>query len=285
MAFIPEDKLTSTLQNYNRSFHRFSDSNNYVFDSRGYNTIIQGEALTFLNRDDDRLLLNTNVTEINYSSPDSVTITMRDGSCISSSYAICTFSLGVLQHNVVNFVPPFPQWKQEGIEAMQMGTFTKIFLQFPPDKQFWEANTQFFLYADPVERGQYPVWQLLSLPGFLDKSGILVAMIVGPQSYRVESQRDEVTQAQVMAVLRRMFGDDIPDPINFMYPRWSQEPWAHGSYSNWPPGLSIETHQNLRANLGRLYFAGEATSVEYFAFLQGGSTSELTKFGPLLCTD
>jgi polyamine oxidase len=210
---------------------------------------------------------------------------MRDGSCISASYAICTFSLGVLQHNVVNFVPPFPHWKQEGVEAMQMGTFTKIFLQFPPDKQFWESNTQFLLYADPVERGQYPVWQLLSLPGFLDKSGILVAMIVGPQSYRVESQRDEVTQAQVMAVLRRMFGDDIPDPINFMYPRWSQEPWAYGSYSNWPPGLSIETHQNLRANLGRLYFAGEATSAEYFAFLQGGSTSVSTKFGPLLCTD
>lgn len=66
-----------------------------------------------------------------------------------------------------------------------------------------------------------------------------------------------------------MFGTDIPDPIDFMYPRWSTEPWAYGSYSNWPPGLSIETHQNLRANLGRLWFAGEATSAEYFGFLQG----------------
>jgi polyamine oxidase len=155
---------------------------------------------------------------------------------------------------------------------MQMGTFTKIFLQFPPDKQFWDPDTQFFLYADSAERGQYPVWQSLSLPGFLNNSGILVVMLVGPQSYRAESQSDEVTQTQVMAVLRIMFGDDIPDPIDFMYPRWSQEPWAHGSYSNWPPGLSIETHQNLRANLGRLYFAGEATSAEYFAFLQGEST-------------
>jgi len=66
-----------------------------------------------------------------------------------------------------------------------------------------------------------------------------------------------------------MFGDSIPDPIDFMYPRWSTEPWAYGSYSNWPPGLSLETHQNLRANLGRLWFAGEATSAEYFGFLQG----------------
>jgi len=72
-----------------------------------------------------------------------------------------------------------------------------------------------------------------------------------------------------MAVLRNMFGSDIPEPIDFMYPRWSTEPWAYGSYSNWPPGMSIETHQNLRANLNHLYFAGEATSSQYFGFLQG----------------
>jgi polyamine oxidase len=74
---------------------------------------------------------------------------------------------------------------------------------------------------------------------------------------------------QLISIRRKMFGDDIPDPIDFMYPRWSTEPWAFGSYSNWPPGLSIETHQNLRANLGRLWFAGEATSAEYYGFLQG----------------
>jgi polyamine oxidase len=246
--------------------------NSYVYDSRGFNTIIQGEASTFLKPDDNRLLLKTNVTSINYSAPDSVTVTMSDGSCITASYAICTFSLGVLQNGVVNFTPPFPHWKQEGIEGMQMGTFTKIFLQFPPDKQFWDASTQFFLYADPIERGMYPAWQSLSGPGFLPGSGILIVTVVHAQSYRVESQSDEVTKAEIMVVLRKMFGDDIPDPIDFMYPRWSTEPWSHGSYSNWPPGLNVETHQNLRANLGRLYFAGEATSAEYFAFLQGESS-------------
>ena len=73
-----------------------------------------------------------------------------------------------------------------------------------------------------------------------------------------------------LAVVGYMFGaDKVPDPIAFMYPRWSLEPWAHGSYSNWPYGVTLEMHQNLRANVGRLYFAGEATSAEYFGFLQG----------------
>lgn len=158
---------------------------------------------------------------------------------------------------------------------MQMGTYTKVFLQFPPDKQFWDENTQFFLYADPVERGWYPVWQSLSHPDFIPGSGIIFGTLVSSESYAAELQSDEETKAQAMEVLRSMFGKDIPDPIGFLYPRWSTEPWAYGSYSNWPPGYSIEMHQNLRANLGHLYFAGEALSAEYYGFLQGTLHAQL----------
>lgn len=159
---------------------------------------------------------------------------------------------------------------------MSMGTYTKIFLQFPPGADgtfFWErtnASTQFFLYADPVSRGFYPVWQSLSAPGFLPGSGILFVTVVSAQAYVVENQPDAVTRTQVLAVLRAMFGaDNVPEPTDFLLPRWSREAWAMGSYSNWPPGVSLEVHQGLRANLGKLWFAGEAGSVEYFGFLQG----------------
>ena len=157
-----------------------------------------------------------------------------------------------------------------GIETFSMGTYTKIFLQFPPSQIFWNTSYQFFLYADPDERGYYPVFQTLDTPGFLPGSGIIFVTVVQSQSYVVEAQDDETTKAQVLAVLRNMYGaDKVPDPIAFLYPRWSLEPWAYGSYSNWPPGTSLEMHQNLRANLGRLYFAGEATSTEYYGFLHG----------------
>lgn len=157
-----------------------------------------------------------------------------------------------------------------GIETFSMGTYTKIFLQFPPDQVFWNTSYQFFLYADPDERGYYPVFQTLDTPGFLPGSGIIFVTVVQEQSYVVEAQDDETTKAQVLEVLRNMYGAaNVPDPIAFLYPRWSLEPWAYGSYSNWPPGTSLEMHQNLRANLGRLYFAGEATSAEYYGFLHG----------------
>jgi polyamine oxidase len=244
--------------------------------------MIEGEAYTFLTPNDPRLRLSTNVTSITYSSY-GVIVGMADGSCIQADYAVCTFSLGVLQNDVVTFDPVLPAWKQASIEGMQMGTYTKIFFQFPPSADgtfFWEhgddATTQFFLYADPTERGYYPVFQSLNAPGFIPGSGIFFVTVVYAQSYRAEQQSNDATKAEVMEVLRTMFGSNIPDPIDFMYPRWSTEPWAYGSYSNWPPGLSLETHQNLRANLGRLWFAGEATSVGYFGFLQGKMVSRTT---------
>ncbi|KAI4127256.1 MAG: hypothetical protein LQ338_003299 [Usnochroma carphineum] len=218
---------------------------------------------------DWELLLNTIVTNISYDNT-GVTIDNQDGSCMQADYAICTFSLGVLQSDAVTFDPDLPDWKQLGIQTFSMGTYTKIFLQFPPDQVFWNTSYQFFLYADPHERGYYPVFQSLDAEGFLPGSGIIFVTVVQSQSYVVEAQDDERTKEQVLAVLRDMFGEEnVPEPIAFMYPRWSLEPWAYGSYSNWPPATTLEMHQNLRANVDRLFFAGEATSAENFGFLHG----------------
>jgi polyamine oxidase len=93
----------------------------------------------------------------------------------------------------VTFTPALPEWKTDGIAAVQMGTYTKIFLQFPPDAVFWDTNTQFFLYADPLERGYYPVWQSLDGAGFHLDSGILFVTVVQAQAARVEAQSDTQT--------------------------------------------------------------------------------------------
>lgn len=252
----------------NSTYYGFSEVNQFVHDPRGFNVFIRGEAATFLKPNDTRLLLDTIVKEIKWGK-DGVTIHNTDGSCIDADYAICTFSVGVLKADEVEFTPALPRWKQIAIDTFDIGIYTKIFLQFPPDKVFWDRTTQYLLYASP-KRGYYPIFQPLGIPEFLPGSGILVATVVTDQSRVVEEQSDDETKAQILEVLRQMFGDDeVPEPIDFMYPRWGKKPWAHGSYSNWPPGLTLEGHQNLRANTDRLWFAGEATSQEYYGYIQG----------------
>lgn len=205
----------------NLTSNQFSDENNFVTDQQGFNRFVIGEANEYLTADDTRLLLEKVVTSITYSK-DGVSVLLDDGQCIEAQHAICTFSLGVLQNEVVDFVPPLPTWKQEAIESFQMGTYTKIFFQF--NETFWDPDTQYFLYADPDKRGRFPVWQSLSTPGFLPDSNIIFATVVGPQSYEVEQQSDEETKADALEVLRAMFPDkEIPEPVAFTYPRWSQE--------------------------------------------------------------
>ncbi|PSR81541.1 hypothetical protein BD289DRAFT_454753 [Coniella lustricola] len=251
----------------NVTFNQFGDNDNFVIDQYGFNKWLVGEASTFLAANDSRLLLNTNVTKVAYSDS-GVTAHFTDGECVEAQYAICTFALGVLQNDVVEFEPELPGWKQEAIDQFQMGTYTKIFYQF--NETFWPEDTQYFLYADPARRGYYPVWQSLSTEGFFPGSNIIFATVVDEESHRIEKMSDEATMAEGLAVLRAMFPDvEVPEPTAFMYPRWTLEPWTHGSYSNWPIGMTLEKHQNLRANVDALWFAGEHTSAEYFGFLHG----------------
>lgn len=220
-AYSPEESgFVYGVAGNNATFKHFSDETNLVIDQRGYNAWLVGEANEFLKKNDPRLRLKTTVKKIEYTTK-GVKIDTNDG-CVEADYAICTFSVGVLQNNAVDFKPTLPRWKRQAIEQFQMGTYTKIFMQF--NETFWPEDTQYFLYADPEQRGYYPLFQSLSTPGFLPGSNILFGTVVQQQAYEVEQQSDEKTKKEIMEVLRSMFPDKhIPEPTAFMYPRWSME--------------------------------------------------------------
>jgi hypothetical protein len=68
-----------------------------------------------------------------------------------------------------------------------------------------------------------------------------------------------------MGVVRSMFPNvTVLEPTEFFFPRWHTNPLFRGSYSNWPPAFASQHLDNLRANVDRLFFAGEATSRKYF---------------------
>ncbi|KAF3903888.1 hypothetical protein ABW20_dc0108064 [Dactylellina cionopaga] len=275
------------VQSYVSNFEDVGNSdNNFAVDPRGFKRIVSGQAKEV--RDfDKKVKYNHTVKTIEYSGS-GVKITTTEGVVIQAEYALCTFSAGVLQHNDVKFIPPFPDWKASAISQMHMATYTKIFARFP--SIFWNS-TQFTVYTDPIERGYYSVWQNIDVKGFLPGSKIFFATLTSDQAYRAEHQTDEQVKADFMRVLRSMYGRNIPNPTHFVVPRWTRNPLFRGTYSNWGAGVTVEQFDNVRAPLGskndnisstkqpgggdRLWFAGEHTSRKYFGFLQGAYYSGL----------
>jgi polyamine oxidase len=75
-------------------------------DQRGFKAMIQQEATEFLSK--EQTLFNATVRTVAHSQ-DGVTLTLANGTTISADYAVCTFSLGVLQNDDVQFQPLLPR--------------------------------------------------------------------------------------------------------------------------------------------------------------------------------
>ena len=102
---------------YNTDMGGFGDDNQMSLDQRGFKWFIQAEAAEFLQPNQTRF--NSTVKKITYSDS-GVAVQLVSGETLHADYAICTFSVGVLQHDDVVFEPALPDWKQEAIQSMVM---------------------------------------------------------------------------------------------------------------------------------------------------------------------
>jgi monoamine oxidase len=72
-----------------------------------------------------------------------------------------------------------------------------------------------------------------------------------------------------------MFGTRFPAPIDAQITRWGQDQYSFGSYSYNPVGTGPDTRDALAGSDwdGQLWFAGEATSTDYFGTTHGAVLS------------
>ncbi|KAJ6760679.1 FLAVIN MONOAMINE OXIDASE [Salix purpurea] len=228
-------KVTSLKHTYPRNeFVDHGEDPYFVADPRGFEIVVQYLAKQFLSslKGDPRLKLNKVVREIIYS---------KNGVAL-------------------------PIWKRLAISDFSMTIYTKIFLKFP--YKFWPTGpgTEFFIYTH-VRRGYYPLWQHLEneYPG----SNILFVTVTAEESRRVEQLSDQEVEAEVMAVLKTLFGNKIPKPEDILVPRWGSNRFYKGSYSNWPDKYSQHRHDQLGDPVGPVYFTGEHNSNRYIGYVTG----------------
>lgn len=188
----------------------------------------------------------------------------------------CTLPLGVLKKGFVQFDPPLPPAKQQAIERIGMGVLNKLYLIFP--HVFWGNQT--LIRLQHPSSGLWAEW--LNLAPLLGHP-VLVGFNAGGVARRLERWSDAEIVASALNALRRCYGTAaVPEPSSYRCSRWGADPYSCGSYSFPRPGMTDHDRRNLAAAWGMLVFAGEATSYDFPATLQGAYTTGIQAAAQLL---
>ena len=163
-----------------------------------------------------------------------------------------------------------------------MGVLNKCYLRFP--EVFWPEEYDWLEYI-PEQHGQWVEWVSFARP---TGKPILLGFNAADMGRAIEAWDDRTIVESAMATLKTIFGPKIPQPEAWQITRWQADPFACGSYSFNALGATPAMREQLAQSVAdRLFFAGEATSREYFgtvhgAYLSGIKAAEAVLKAPAL---
>lgn len=215
--------------------------------------------------------LSSPVSQVQYS--DSAVRLTTPQQVYQADAVIITVPLGVLKAGSIAFSPALPLATQTAVRELGMGLMNKCYLRF--ETAFWPGDVD-WLEAVPLRRGWFTEWLSLSR---VTGHPVLLGFVSGSAARQMEQLSDAEIVEQALSTLRRMFARDVPAPLSYQITRWGADPYAQGSYSYAAVGVSPSQRDVLSTPIGgRVVFAGEACSSQYFgtahaAYLSGVSVA------------
>jgi monoamine oxidase len=252
------DELSAWTMDDNEVF----DGDDVLFP-KGYNQISDGLA--------QGLDIQTNhiVQSIDYSDAQSIQVKTNQKT-FTGTHLIVTLPLGVLKANTVQFIPELPEDKRTAIAQLGMGLLNKHFLRF--DKVFWDKSFDWHEYLHG-EKGKWTEWVSFAK---VNDTPVLLGFSAAKRARMMEKWTDAQIQAEAMEALRDMFGSSVPEPVAHQFTRWSQDPFAYGSYSFNAVGSGNDDRVALSRPIdNRVFWAGEACSSQYPGTVHGAHISGL----------
>ena len=180
--------------------------------------------------------------------------------------AVVTVSNGVLAAGTIRFDPALPDWKLAAIDGLPLGDGNRI--------AFHVDGAAFKIEGDcnvSLLDGDSEPMNFMICPYGHD---IVIARIAGRFSAWLERSGPRAMMEQALDRLARIFGNDISKHIHrWSYSAWRGDPFIGGAYSCARPGMAHQRAPMAAPVDDRLFFAGEATSQEFFATVHGAYLS------------
>ncbi|HZF26929.1 MAG TPA: NAD(P)/FAD-dependent oxidoreductase [Steroidobacteraceae bacterium] len=179
---------------------------------------------------------------------------------VEARAVIVTVPTNVLAEGSIVFDPQLPVTLQQALSDVPLGIANKVFFRMRPGALPFEGTTHFIGTDKTAHTCSYQV-----RPAGHE---VLLAYFGGSFARDLE-ERGELERF-ARDELAGIFGSDFERQIvESVAVGWSQDPWARGSYSAARPGHARAREALEQPVADRLFFAGEACSVEHFGTIHG----------------
>lgn len=188
---------------------------------------------------------------------------------VEARAVIVTVSTKVIQDEVIAFDPQLPSWKREAYDAVTLGNANKVSFAIPREELGLTGTAEARGLWSKVDERQ-GMWFQMGAFG----RGMANGYVGGTLGLETELAGEAAMLALGREALVRMYGGGIVGKITAeACSMWTSEPWIRGAYGAAKPGKA-----HLRADLAtpvgdQLFFAGEATSPDWFSTAHGAHLS------------
>jgi monoamine oxidase len=181
-------------------------------------------------------------------------------------YVICAMPATTLRD--VPFDPQMPPEQQTAIATLKYGAATKTALQF--DRATWRKRGQPRAYGTNLAIGA--VWD--GNEEQQGASGILTLMAGGRASTDTQAM---LADRGPERIVRELTWLDLKKTSLLAWDSvsWERDAWARGGYAFFDPQYKPVLRQWLARPFGRVFFAGEHTSVKWQGYMNGAVESGL----------
>jgi monoamine oxidase len=214
----------------------------------------------------ERVRLNTEVIAVSHRGRE-VRVSVKNGRAVSQltrDYMVFAVPATLLRRIPVS--PALPAQQHDAIARVKYGRATKTLLQFT--SRFWRVPGRPRAFGSPLpfgalwegneeQRGRPGILSLLAGGGASDATQAMIAKegiaaLVGSLDWLGARKAELLTSHQTV---------------------WEADPWARGGYAVFDPSYDPALRSWLARPCGRLFFAGEHTSIRWQGYMNGAIES------------
>lgn len=210
--------------------------------------------------------LETPATRIDWGGKVGIAVETPRGT-IEARAAIVTVSTGVLASDVIRFTPSLPDWKQQAIADLPLGSCNKVAFGFTRNP-FGDLDTVMLM----PDLGPDQSVEFVLREGVRN---IVTTMINGPFAKALAAEGARATADYALTQLAAIFGNEVKACVTdrLVFADWDHDPWIAGCYAGARVGRFSARAELARPVEDRLFFAGEATHDRYMGDVHGAHLS------------